>query len=313
MAERIGNRAGPMRILVTIPHFYRATTLGYYGSLGQDHRPRLDSLIACLTSLHQTFGGGQGLLHGPGRCLRPTNEADGDGTAGHSLDIVVCTTGNLHLADHLPAGLCRHHATDAPPQLLGYECHRLLRDGLGRYDWYVYLEDDLCVTDAFFFDKLSWFQALAADERCVLQPNRFELADQPPVFRLYIDGRPASGAPPLTQMTVATPCILTAPFLNRSLRFQRTPNPHAGCFFLTDAQMGRWAGMPDFLDLATDYIGPLESAATLGLIRHFAVYKPARETAAFLEVRHGDPRYLNRRLSFADAPPHPFQILRDKN
>ena len=297
-----------MRILVTIPHFYQATNLGFYGSLGQDHRPRLESLTACLSSLHQTFGTAQGILHGPTRCLRPTNS-----TEAHRLDVVVCTTGDHHLADRLTAGLCHHHNTSAAHHLLGYECHRILRDNIGRYDWYVYLEDDLCITDSFFFEKMSWFQSLIGDDRCILQPNRFELSDKPPVFRLYIDGCSASSASIPSQLSVEAPRIITAPFLGRTVSFQRVPNPHAGGFFLTEAQMSRWAAMPDFLDRATNYVGPLESAATLGLIRHFAVYKPARESAAFLEVRHGDTRYLNRRLAFENTAPYQYKVLEKKS
>ncbi|HEU5118961.1 MAG TPA: hypothetical protein VFT74_20390 [Isosphaeraceae bacterium] len=37
---------------------------------------------------------------------------------------------------------------------------------------------------------------------------------------------------------------------------------------------------------------PLESAATLGIIRTFRTYKPARECAGFLEVRHLDKRVI---------------------
>lgn len=297
-----------MRILVAIPHYYRATNLGYYGSLAPDHRPRLAGLQASLAALHQAFGAMQGLLHAPDACVRPTNEAT---TA--TLDIVVCTTGDAHLFDQLPPGLCRRFATDASPPLLGYECHEVLRRGLGRYDWYVYLEDDLRIEDLSFFQKLAWFLPLTGDERCVLQPNRFEVADTGAIQRLYIDGPPRAHELVPEQIAMDLPQRVEAPHLGGRVAFQRVPNPHSGCFFLTDAQMRRWAAMPDFLDRATSFIGPLESAATLGLIRHFAVYKPARENAAFLEIRHEDPRYLNRRLAFADAPPHHFQVVSTKS
>ncbi|WP_119834131.1 calcium-binding protein [Azospirillum cavernae] len=297
-----------MRILVAIPHFYQATNLGYYGSLGPDHRPRLASLTASLAALHQVFGSAQGLIFAPEHCLRQTNEV-----TNATIDIVLCTTGNNHLADHLPAGLCRHHATVASPPLLGYECHTILRNGLGQYDWYVYLEDDIRIEDLFFFQKLMWFQELVGDERCVLQPNRFEVTDTGAVLRLYIDGHPFSRNLVPQQAVGDVPRRIEAPHLGRTIAFQQVPNPHSGCFFLTEAQMRRWAAAPDFLDRATSYIGPLESAATLGLIRHFAVYKPARENAGFLEVRHGDHRYLQRRLAFSNTPPFHYSVVSSKS
>ena len=41
----------------------------------------------------------------------------------------------------------------------------------------------------------------------------------------------------------------------------------------------------------TSFVGPLESAATLGIMRTFKVYKPARENANFLEVEHYGRRF----------------------
>ena len=41
-------------------------------------------------------------------------------------------------------------------------------------------------------------------------------------------------------------------------------------------------------------VGPLESAATLGVMRTFRVYKPADANAAFLELEHTGSGFLNR-------------------
>ena len=79
---------------------------------------------------------------------------------------------------------------------------------------------------------------------------------------------------------------------------ERTSNPHSGCFFLNAAQMIAWANRGDFLDRATGFIGPLESAATLGIMRAFRVYKAAEDNAAFFEIEHfgtGFIRHLRRR------------------
>lgn len=47
----------------------------------------------------------------------------------------------------------RHHETDADPQLLGFECHKLLRDAQGRYDYYGFGEDDIIIVDPLFLRK----------------------------------------------------------------------------------------------------------------------------------------------------------------
>jgi hypothetical protein len=81
------------------------------------------------------------------------------------------------------------------------------------------------------------------------------------------------------------------------LEFRRASNPHAGCFFLDGEQMDLWRAQPHFLDRDTAFVGPLESAATLGIMKTFRVYKPARACASFLEVQHFQPRYIH----FIDA------------
>lgn len=288
-----------MRILFTLAHYFERKKDGFHGS-EKDPTKRLRVLADTLLTLHQTFGQRQALLFPPERCTRPANEA-----LRHEIDIVVCTTGDAHLVEHLPGGLCRHHATDAKPRLLGYECHAVLRDALGDYDYYCFLEDDILVSDALFFAKLDWFNGCAGDD-AVLQPNRYERALRTPVKKLYIDGNLVDASiSPRYQKREERP-RLEADFLGHRLAFQRIDNPHSGCFFLNARQMQRWSDAPHFLDRADGFWGPLESAATLGVMRTFAAYKPARENAAFLEVLHGDNRYLGRRLTLAELPPHRF-------
>jgi hypothetical protein len=57
--------------------------------------------------------------------------------------------------------------------------------------------------------------------------------------------------------------------------------------------MEHWARQPYFLDRAAFFIGALESAATLGIMRTFQVYKPVLENGDFLEIRHHGTAYLD--------------------
>ena len=77
------------------------------------------------------------------------------------------------------------------------------------------------------------------------------------------------------------------------VRFVPALNPHGGCFFLSAAQMERMVADPLFSGRDTSFVGPLESAVTLPLIRSFQVYKPARENASFLELRHYGSAFLS--------------------
>jgi hypothetical protein len=51
--------------------------------------------------------------------------------------------------------------------------------------------------------------------------------------------------------------------LGRTISFRRASNPHAGCWFLTQAQMKRFAAAAHFMDKQSTFIGPLGKRATL--------------------------------------------------
>jgi hypothetical protein len=168
--------------------------------------------------------------------------------------------------------------------LLGFECHAALREGIGRYDLFAYLEDDLICRDPWFFAKLTWFGGHLGDQ-VLLQPNRYEVCSLGFVPKAYVDGDIARNLTSKYQNLEQLP-ELSSSFLGTSIRFHRPPNPHSGCFFLNARQMAHWAAQRYFLDRDTGFIGPLESAATLGIMRTFRVYKPALENANFLEIEH---------------------------
>ena len=280
-----------MRILFAIPHYFAPNPAGHYGAERSPPEARALATRLCVSSLRQNFSGAQGLLDGLQGKLHAANE-----DLSATITIALCTTGDSHLIAHLAGLGVDHVRTGADPRLLGFECHKVLRSGLGQFDYFAYLEDDLRIADALFFTKLIWFNAQFGDT-AVLQPNRFELAAEPAAFKLYIDGNPHDRRFGAGLQRIDEQRRIAAPAFGRQVAFQRVDNPHSGCFFLNAEQLARWASEPDFAVPSTAFCGPLESAATLGIMRHFRVYKPARENAAFLEIEHLDPRYLGRHLT----------------
>src|SRR5204862_103337 len=156
---------------------------GRHGSEGGDAERRARATRLCLAALQQTFSESQGLSDGRGgvrlHAANPNLRA--------TITIALCTTGDSHLVPYLEGCPFNHIRTNAEPRYLGFECHKVLRSGLGRYDWFGYLEDDLRLADGLFFQKLAWFNREFGDE-AVLQANRFEIADEPAPYKLYIDG-----------------------------------------------------------------------------------------------------------------------------
>jgi hypothetical protein len=283
-----------MRLLITIPHFFdprggKGRDGREHGSLARDPEPRLKALSACLSALHQVYGAPQCVLDVSQRRTRPANQ-----DTSYQVEIVICTTQGRHLLAGLPAatGAAHHQPTQAEPMLLGFECQAVLRDRLGQYDYYCYLEDDLILHDPWFFRKLAWFSKHLGDHR-LLQPNRFEAGPHPVVRKAYVDG---DQAPRVTArfQDLRRARRLVSTVLGMRVVFRRALNPHAGCYFLNAAQMEHWVKQPYFLDRDIRYVGPLESAASLGIMRAFEVYKPTPANAAFLEIEHYGTQFLGK-------------------
>ncbi|GET40338.1 calcium-binding protein [Microseira wollei] len=277
-----------MRILITIAHFFKPEDNSRHDSRRKNPQPRLAALSQSLVALHQLFSKSQSIINIHQKLAFPVNQP-----LANDLDIVICTTKNCHLLEKLrvPAHFYQHYPTQAEPMLLGFECQAVLRDCLGEYDYYCFMEDDLIIHDPWFFVKLYWFTKEASD-RCLLQPNRYEISTHGLSYKAYVDGDIAKRATERFQNLSDRP-QLKSTIMGVPMLFRRALNPHSGCYFLNANQMDHWANQPDFLDRDTSFIGPLESAATLGIMKNFLVYKSAPQQASFLEIQHYGTKFLS--------------------
>ena len=288
-----------MKALIAIPHYAQAGS-GAYGSTAAGAAGRGAVLAEVLTTLHRSFGPRQSqLMNRRHNIRRRANRS-----ASARLDLVVCTTGDSHALNGLNAGtgLFEHRPTGAEPLMLGFECHRVLAERIGDYDWYGYMEDDLILQDPLFFAKLAWFLSLAGPDALLL-PHRYEIRAGS-AEKLYIDGHMSADFATPWQTVTDRPGF-SGDALGLPVSFERPNNPHAGCFFLDAAQMRHWAAQPHFGDRDTGFAGPLESAASLGIMKTFRIYKTAPDSAGFLEIRHAGNRYLGNWLDKPGVPRQP--------
>ncbi|MBW4450602.1 MAG: calcium-binding protein [Spirirestis rafaelensis WJT71-NPBG6] len=276
-----------MRILFTIAHFFRPDSQGKHASQRKDHRPRIHALTQSISNLHQLFGKSQSIINIGQRLAFAANQSQAS-----KLDIMICTTQDCHLVAQLPlpSHFYQHYPTEVEPILLGFQCQALLKDNLGKYDYYCFLEDDLIIHDPLFFVKLNWFTQQAGD-LSLLQPNRYEVSIDNLTDKAYVDGDllPRVTAP---FQNIQEKPELQGKIMGIPITFKRALNPHSGCYFLNANQMAYWAKQAHFLDQDTSFVSPLESAATLGIMKTFRIYKTAPEQANFIEIQHFGTAFL---------------------
>jgi hypothetical protein len=207
-----------------------------------------------------------------------------------SIDVVLVTSGDDHLVSEIDdlAPLFRHERSAVPAPELPVACQRVLADGVGSYDYYCYVEDDMVVADPLLFVKLRWFCDEFGDD-ALLMPSRFERNGG---LKVYPDG-PLSVDETERFQDLSDRPELRASALGVDVVFRRPSNPNAGVYFLSAIQLERWASQPYFAVPSDDFVASIESGANLGIMRTFRVYKPAEPTADFLEVEHGTHRYLD--------------------
>lgn len=277
-----------MKILITIPHYYNPTN-DNHGSYRKDPTPRIQALSACLFNLHSLFGSSQTVINIINKTATQANQK-----FEHEIDVIICTANQKHILEHLnlPENFYTQHNSELEnPKMLGFECQKVLKENLGKYDYYCFMEDDLIINDSIFFEKLKWFSN-RTDLINLLQPNRYEVSRQGNVLKSYVDGDINPNATAKFQ-NVKEFTHLHTDFLGQNIVFQRPLNPHSGCFFLTQQQMEHWANQPHFLDMDVSFISPLESSASLGIMKTFRVYKPTPQNASFLELQHFGDSFLS--------------------
>ena len=280
-----------MRLLFAVVHYYKSGD-GRHGSLAPDPGPRIDALRRLILQLHCLYGQPAALLNHRQR------RVDGVDDGGGPIDLRVCVSGDCHVLDQLNdcEGLYQQQVCHPDsPRLLGFEAQRVLLEAFATaesagqpFDYVAYLEDDILLTDADFFLKLRCFNRAFGD-RYLLMPNRLEILErQGQLRRFYIDG---DYNQPSEAYRRSTNQLLSFPHLGEMVRFEQPSNLHSGCFFLNREQARIYADSGNAA-IDTSFHGPLESAATLGMLKTFQLMKPAPENGRFLTVEHGGRNFM---------------------
>jgi hypothetical protein len=281
-----------MRILLTIAHFFRAEEGSNHSSTDAHRR---DQRAAAIRSVIDAWRGHYGPVSTINVWQKRFEQMVG---VADQLDIIVLVNGDNHLLD---ADYCRargvrlYDAKLENPRMLGFTAHKLFADARNGYDVFAFSEDDLRPTGGDMIPRILAFQDDYGWRR-VLFPNRFEFNPRGPALKTYIDGmlRAALLAP--FEAALPDERFLKGRQGARPLTFQRATNPHCGFFAITAAQLTHWIAQPQFGDQDCSFISPLESAATLGILKTFPIYKPFGRDMGWLEIEHLDTRFSGMNL-----------------
>jgi hypothetical protein len=203
------------------------------------------------------------------------------------LELVVNALKGRHAVESLPDYL-RDRVTlrereGIEPLFLGFEAQEEFAARADDFDWFVFLEDDLVLSDQLLLEKLAFFND-AAPEDAVLLPHRYEISKGRKV-RIDLLGKGRKDE----RHTVNRLTLVEA----GDWRFAEFENPHSGFYCLSRAQLGRWLATGRRWKGTSSYYGPLESAATGCLEECFRLYKPHPDTIGFLEIRHLGTKYAD--------------------
>ena len=276
-----------MRILLAIAHFFRAEEGSNHSSTDAHRR---DQRAIAIRSVIDSWRGHYGAVSSINVWQKKFEPMAG---VEDQLDIIVLVNGENHLLD---AEYCRSRGVrlyDAKldnPRMLGFTAHKLFADARNIYDVFAFSEDDLRPTGGDLVPRILAFQDDFGWRR-VLFPNRFEWNQRGPSLKTYIDGmlRPGLLAP--FETALPDERFVKGRQGARPLSFQRATNPHCGFFALTAEQLAHWVAQPHFGDQDCSFISPLESAATLGILKTFPIYKPFGRNMGWLEIEHLDTRF----------------------
>jgi len=175
---------------------------------------------------------------------------------------------------------------------IAFEAKRVFQERSEGYDFFVYLEDDIQIHDREFFRKLAWFQN-EFGPAALLQPVRVEMSGRGLPVKAVIDcDLPPVSLAPFRREGQVTQLAATWNGLTR--RFALPGNPHAAFHAVSAEQLRLWMDHRTFATDDTQWIGPMESAATAALAPVFDIYKPVAPDAFFLEVEHFGAGHLSR-------------------
>ena len=283
------------KILIAIPHYFKETQGGTgYGSGQEGARlQRTIALARCLQGLKlQRRTLSTALLNIKNKHIEyhERNKLTNQRIQEVEIEIhLFCNNSEMisELTNLFNSWITVHNLNLDNPKMLPVAARDWLIKNGSNCTLYAYMEDDIVITDNLFFDKQLWFLE-RTNHQAVLMPHRFEQNFNGDVGEFLVDG-------PLNQSFIDQFYTPEEKFAHGmwnpnegTIWFDRFANPHSGCFVISDQQ--RKIIMQESLN-NDGFVSPLETAATLTVMKHFPILKPSLINYNFLLVEHAHPTF----------------------
>jgi hypothetical protein len=165
-----------------------------------------------------------------------------------------------------------------------FDAYEVFKKHLAEFDYFLFLEDDILLTDSWFIEKIKKFNSVSPFKKYVLLPHRFEYYKG---IKYYIDQLSVRN----DKQTIFT----HSNTLNLNLddvSFCIYENPHAAFYCLNKNQMLMWIDSGYKWKNKVVAFGTLESAATFSMYENFQFIKPRPDYIDYLEVQHFGNKYM---------------------
>jgi hypothetical protein len=206
------------------------------------------------------------------------------------LSIAIQTLPNRHVTAYLPEYQTKciqvQEGPECDPMFVEFRLQEEFVERVENFDWFLFIEDDIILYDAFTLEKLEKFNEQSGYENAILYPNRYEMYEG---TKRYIDLTILSNNKYISEKSLS--CNQLSSVEIEGVKFAEFNNPHAAFYCLSRKQMKKWMKSGRTFKNQVLLVGPLESAATFCLLECFSIYKPHPSNLNYFEVRHYDTKY----------------------
>lgn len=213
-----------------------------------------------------------------------------DSLSSYKITLVVNTLENMHLVDWLPSyqkdKIMLNFAKQNDPMMVEFCVYDIFKENAAKHDYYMFIEDDIILSDTWFVEKIKLFNGLSLDNRFVLLPHRYEMIEG---NKFIIDQEIFYGE----KMEIYTVNSLFEIKIGEIV-FQEFENAHAAMYMLNAGQLAIWLKSGNKWNNNVVAFGQLESAATYSLYENFKFLKPSLGSIDFLQVKHFGTKYSSR-------------------